>query len=257
MLYEKIVAECAKLESQIQELQAQLAVAPSEELSCARDRKYIKWYIRDERGRIPLKKSMREFAEQLAIKKYLTAQCNDLVAEQKALNAYLERHQPSTTDSLLAATSPYRELLLSHFHPASEAAKHWMQGPYQTNPKHPEHLKHKSFSGNYVRSKSELIIDTALYLHHIPYRYECELQLDDLTVYPDFTICHPQTADIYYYEHFGMMDNPAYAKKAYAKLSAYAEHGIIPSHNLIVTFETSKEPLTPDIIERIIETYFL
>ena len=40
------------------------------------------------------------------------------------------------------------------------------------------------------------------------------------------------------------MDDPEYAKKAFAKLTDYALHGLIPSVNLIVTFETSDKKLS-------------
>lgn len=82
------------------------------------------------------------------------------------------------------------------------------------NPVHPEHLKHPCLSGHLVRSKSELLIDQALFTHQIPFRYECALKLNDLTLYPDFTIRHPETGQFFYWEHFGMMDSPTYSQNA-------------------------------------------
>ena len=78
--------------------------------------------------------------------------------------------------------------------------------PYEKNPKYPEHLIHKTVSGIYVRSKSESMIALQLYTEKIPFRYECALQLGETTLYPDFTILHPKTGEIFYWEHFGMMD---------------------------------------------------
>jgi len=57
-----------------------------------------------------------------------------------------------------------------------------------------------------------------LYADNIPFRYECALQLDNITIYPDFTIRHPQTGETIYWEHFGRMDKDDYSKNAFSKL---------------------------------------
>lgn len=129
--------------------------------------------------------------------------------------------------------------------------------PYETNPTHPEQLICKSISGNNVRSKSEAMIDMYLYLNKIPCRYEAALELGDTVIYPDFTICHPQTMEIFYWEHFGLMDNPSYSKNAYSKLQLYTSHGIIPSIQLITTYETKDNPLDIELVEKFITHYFL
>ena len=78
----------------------------------------------------------------------------------------------------------------------------------------------------------------------IPYRYEYPLKLKDLgIVYPDFTLLKVATQEEIYWEHFGMMDNPAYCQKAIQKLHTYGRNGIYPGKNLIVTFETIQTPL--------------
>ena len=132
-----------------------------------------------------------------------------------------------------------------------------MHESYQKNQKYPEQLIHKSSSGNIVRSKSETIIDMLLYTNKIPFRYEALLQLGESSIFPDFTIRHPKTGDYYYWEHFGMMDNPAYFKKVTPKLDLYISHGIIPSIQLITTYETKEHPLSVDTISHLIEQYFL
>ena len=132
-----------------------------------------------------------------------------------------------------------------------------MNSPYEHNDSYPEQLIHKSLSGNLVRSKSEAIIDMYLYTNKIPFRYECALKLDDVILYPDFTIRHPKTGITYYWEHFGLMDNPSYAKSAFSKLQLYSSHGIIPSIQLITTFESKDSPLDTSLAEKLITHYFL
>ena len=96
-----------------------------------------------------------------------------------------------------------------------------------------------------------------LYTHKIPFRYECALQIGEIKLYPDFTIRHPKTGAVYYWEHFGLMDNSVYAQNAYTKLQLYTSHGIIPSIQLITTFETKENPINSDIVLKIIKHYFL
>lgn len=134
---------------------------------------------------------------------------------------------------------------------------HALRTSFITNPKHPEQLSIKTSSGHFVRSKSEALIDMALFSHRIPFRYECALTLGNNTFYPDFTIRHPKTGDTYYWEHFGLMDNSSYCRNVSLKLQQYSLNGIIPSIHLITTYETGEQPLNSELIEKIIDHYFL
>lgn len=258
-IYEQILAEHKRIEKEIQTLYNQIEMLPSGMLLCKTSGKYTKWYTKNNEKLIYLKKNQRSLAEQLAIKKYLTLLLNDLLYEEKSLELYLSHHNTNTprANQLLNQTSAYLELLDPHFKPFSIKVLEWINSTYEHNTKHPEHLIHKSLSGNTVRSKSETIIDMALFINKIPYRYECALYLDHLTFFPDFMIYHPLSSKIYYWEHFGMMDNPMYSKDVYNKLQVYNNHGYIPSINLITTFETKANPLTSDAVEKIIQHYFL
>ena len=48
-----------------------------------------------------------------------------------------------------------------------------------------------------------------------------------------------------------MMDNSDYAEQAVGKLSLYAHNGIFPGRNLIISTETSTQPLSTKLIEKI------
>lgn len=76
-------------------------------------------------------------------------------------------------------------------------------------------------------------------------------------MYPDFTIRHPITGEMVYWEHFGLMDEEAYRNSVYKKLKLYCDNGIIPSINLITTYETKQHPLDANHVEAIIKEYFL
>lgn len=190
-------------------------------------------------------------------KKYLSFKLEDLEDEKKAIESYLRHLKHRKSIELLINHSEYQKLLKPYFSPISEELSNWTNAPYECNQKYPEQLVHKGSSGKYVRSKSESMIDMVLYIHKIPFRYECALCLGETTLFPDFTIRHPKTGELFYWEHFGLMDNLEYSKNAYSKLQLYTNHGIIPSIQLIATYETREHPLTADVIERLVETYFL
>ena len=107
-----------------------------------------------------------------------------------------------------------------------------------------------------VTVPKEAIIDRMLFQNKIPFHYEEKLVLDGIILYPDFVIRHPITGQYFYWEHLGMMDNPDYCKHACDKIKLYCQHGIIPSVNLILTYETKQYPLSADKVERILQEYF-
>lgn len=188
----------------------------------------------------------------------MSLQLENFLQEKGALDAYLHLHDSNAEKSERLLASPgYQELLSSAFKPVSQEHLDWMNSPYDHNLKYPEQLTHKTSSGYLVRSKSEALIDMILHIYKVPFRYECALQLGDTIIYPDFTILHPHTGKIYYWEHFGLMDNQIYCKNACSKLQLYTSHGIIPTIQLITTYETKENPLSTETIENIVKTYFM
>lgn len=203
-----------------------------------------------------LETKIQNLKKQLAIKKYLSLVLEDLSQEKRAIQFYLNHHSTISKSLNLLKNPEFNSLLAPYFTPLSQELTDWMNSSYEHNLQHPEHLIHKSSSGNLVRSKSEAIIDMLLYINKIPFRYECALQLGEVTLFPDFTIRHPRTGEIYYWEHFGLMDNSSYSQNAFSKLQLYASHGIIPGIQLITTYETKEKPLGSDTVEEIIAHYF-
>lgn len=133
----------------------------------------------------------------------------------------------------------------------------WKNAEYERNTNYPEKLNVKGTQGKLLRSKSEAIIDRILYNAGIPFHYEEKLVLKNTFFYPDFTIRHPRTGAVYYWEHFGMMDNQDYINNSCIKLRTYCENGIVPSVNLILTYETLEHPLGIDDVEWLVSRYFM
>lgn len=247
------------MEKEIEKLQEKLEQLPEGKLICCQSKQQCKWYQSDGHTKSYIPQSDKDLAEKLAFKKYLTLQLQDLVNEKRALAFYLKHHSPDFEKSiqLLIDNPGYQELLEPYLTPLSQTLANWSRAPYERFAGHPEDLIHKSSSGNMVRSKSEALIDMFLYRNQIPFRYECALHLGETTLFPDFTIRHPQTGEIFYWEHFSLMDKPFYYNNAYSKLQFYASYNIIPSINLITTFETREHPLNIEMVEKTVEYYFL
>ena len=77
---------------------------------------------------------------------------------------------------------------------------------------------------------------------HIPYRYDARLDIGNHVYYPDFTIRHPVTGEYYYWEHVGMLDKPGYRSDFLTKFRVYINNGLLPDHNLILTYESDGHP---------------
>lgn len=257
MIKDMIIKRIAELKNEIHEIEMLEKTLPKEELICAKNGKGHKWYLKNAGKSIYLPKKERHLAEKLAMKKYYMLRKKDLMCELEACKAYIRKiPNENDTSGMLLKNAGYVELLGKAFGPHSENLEAWMAEEYETNKKYPEKLNIKGTQGKYLRSKSEAMIDNVLFRERIPFRYENQLVLDGIVMYPDFTIRHPKTGEYYYWEHFGMMDNSEYASHACRKIKTYCDNGIIPSINLIMTYETSACPIGMERIEQVAEYYF-
>lgn len=231
---------------------------PEGELICGKNANHYKWYIKNDNKKTYLSKDNKGLAEQLALKKYCLARKQDLLCEMAASEAYIRKisGRKNTSEDILNHPE-YSKLLERHFISKNKELQKWENEDYERNEMHKEHLIIKGTQGKMVRSKSEAIIDKMLYTAGIPFRYEEKLILGNAVIYPDFVIRHPKTGRYYYWEHFGMMDDVAYIKNTCEKIKLYSENSIIPSINLIMTFETKDNPLNINEVEQIIEKYFI
>lgn len=231
---------------------------PDGELLCHKNENRFKWYLKKQEGTVYLPKNKKELAQQLALKKYYTCKKKELESELAACNAYLRimMSKEGKAEKLLEHPE-YGRLLDQYLIPINEELRKWQSAPYEKNKKYEEDLIIKGTQGKMLRSKSEAIIDMMLFKNRIPFRYEEKLILDGITLYPDFVIRHPMTGEYFYWEHFGMMDDENYMNHACDKLKLYCQNGIIPSVNLIATYESKKYPLNVEKVESIIQEYFL
>lgn len=237
--------EARRIRAEMKAIKQKFGSFPEVHLFCIKNGKYFKYYQTDGHTNTYIPKSNQDLAVVLAAKEYYERLETKLNHIQKMIE-YYERHiekDQGSIDALFAQDSGYRPLLESISDTKDFSS--WAREDYPSNPYQPEGKQFKTQTGIYVRSKSEKMIADTLTSYKISYRYEAALYLD-YTIYPDFTIRHPETGDLYYYEHFGMVDDPNYRRKMLDKCDMYMRHEIF---DLLYTIESKDRPLTVEQID--------
>lgn len=151
-----------------------------------------------------------------------------------------------------------RELVEPLVLPVEEMARRWAAEPYEPKEFRPGDPEHYAKNGLRVRSKSERdavdeMLDFALY-----FKYECPLVLKGLgLIHPDFMVMSKRTGQVWIWEHFGKVDDRAYAQDMVKRIEAYHYNGYFEGKNLIYTMESYQQPFNRKEARRIIEQYFI
>jgi hypothetical protein len=127
-----------------------------------------------------------------------------------------------------------------------------------------DRLIHRTARGEFVRSKSEVIIANELHNSGIDYSYERELLFDQgKPRYPDFTIEDAASGLTIYWEHCGMLTDSGYKARWDAKRKWYQENGVKsleegggPNGTLVVTTDDPRTGFDTVEIGKIINQLF-
>lgn len=142
-----------------------------------------------------------------------------------------------------------------------EYAKQWQSKKYEAPGFSENSLLYVTQSGLRVRSKSEIIIADLLQQKKVPFLYEFPLELKTFygkkIFHPDFCCLNLRTRQEFYWEHFGMMDDPEYSANAVGKLKIFNENHFKQGKNLIITMESQSNPLTAKETLRVIEDFLM
>lgn len=245
------------IENELINLKKDYSNQPPGKLICVNNGKYTKWYNSHDGITEYIPKGTPNIAKTLAYKKFILAKINDLEKESRAIKSYLRILGDNSNKAEKLINNPaFQQLITKPQYCFSEQLNEWLASDYRKCTKHPEHLIHKSTGGAKLRSKSEANIHSALCLHNIPFRYEAELVLSGNVIYPDFTLRHPHTGEKIYWEHFGLISQPDYRKDFLFKMNLYTSNGIIPSINLITSYETPDKPYTFYDAEQTLKQFF-
>jgi len=244
-----------RLEEELQSSKQLLKKCQKGKFHICQEGKYTRWYTQEKGKPVYISKKNIERARSLATRKYLEIRIEELVEELDLVNKLNEVEEKGKSRTFLSNPS-YSELLIKKAGDLEPTINAWLAEDYPRNTFHSEQLTHKSISGNFLRSKAEQDIDALLFMEHIPYCYERPVEINGYYRYPDFTIMHPKTGKLYYWEHLGRAGDPKYVLDNTNKLFEYAMNGITLGDNLICTFETLEHPLTMDTIQKMINMYF-
>lgn len=172
------------------------------------------------------------------------------------LEKFQERLNYKKPEEVYGTLNPYRRTLVTpHILTDEEYVKQWMEVEYQRKAFEEEESSFITEKGERVRSKSEKIIADKLYSMGIPYRYECPILLSNsIRIYPDFTMLKMPDRKVVYMEHFGLLDEGAYLETTMRKLKLYNENGIVLGDNLLITCETSRNPLNVKMLDSMLRT---
>ncbi len=209
--------------------------------------------------KIYLKVSEKELAEALAQKAY-DQKCLKVLENWKKHAQQIDLW--SAEQTLLgvyeAMGAERRELVEALVLPVEERARRWAAEPYEPKGFRPEDPEFYAKNGLRVRSKSERdvvdeILDFSLYL-----KYECPLTLKGLgLIHPDFMVMSKRTGQVWIWEHFGKVDDRAYAQDMVKRIEAYHYNGFYEGKNFIYTMESYRQPFSRKDARRIIEQYFI
>lgn len=240
--------------NQLQQEATELAAAIAKESSSKRLEIFSKgnssrWYVFENGQRKYLPKKQRKEASKLARQAWRRARLTEVEAEIEACCSYLKKVDGCSREMEKLLAKPGIDTLIGSSHSAVES---WVKECFAKNPNHPETLKFHTPSGVLVRSKSEVLIAMTLDKYGVPFRYECPLETNSGTFYPDFTILNPADRRLYIWEHFGLMDDVAYTSNFASKINTYIQLGYFPDDNLLMTFESAERPLDPDAIEKLV-----
>ena len=245
------------------EVEERLLIAPPGKIHIVNSGTRTQFYLRKDASERSGKYIRKTEAD--TIRKHLQKRYDEEVL--KLVNTEIDRLEQflkksgNLSDMIRQTYSNYPVTVKSYISPIDLSDKdfleEWQNTPYQKKEISDYVPMYETNRKERVRSKSELAIANMLAEKEIPYKYECPLILQNgITIYPDFTVMHIASRKEIYWEHRGMMDDRDYARRAVFKLRSMMKNGLVLWDNLIITEETSANPLGTNEIEMVINTYF-
>lgn len=206
---------------------------------------------------IYLKNENHELKEELCRKRFIKDSIIKVGKNLKSIECFLKTFEPHESTAIISTYPKVIVDLINYPEGPNDSEDSWQNEKYEKNESYPENLVHWTASGLKVRSKSESIIASLLEKNNVMYRYEAALKIDDFVIYPDFTLRRKFDGKIFYWEHFGMMDDAEYIQSVNKKLCYFIENNILPWDRLIITFETKDVPLDARNVQSIISGFSL
>lgn len=247
------------LQNAITEKEKKLKTAPEGHIRTIKHRNSFQYYLVTTRAHSNgtyLPRSKFNLVKKIFQRDYDKAILPELKSKLNTLNQFLQT-APDKFYSTYETFSQNKQTLIT---PVTLSDKQyteiWLSREFTPKQSHSDTKIHTTSFGLNVRSKSEALIAEALLRNNIPFYYEYPLVTKSIgTIYPDFFCLNLRTRQEFYWEHFGMIDDLAYAISTTRKISIFQNEGFFPGKNLIISFETADYPITSHSIQKLIETY--
>lgn len=275
IIYEEALTEYKDLQKQINDLQSRIKKYPPGFLRINHKNGCPQYYhvigLSEQDDRIVDEQAQRKQSVKyirkkdlaivplLAQKQYDLKLLKELQARKTALKNLLSVYSDTNPYSIIESYCPDRVNLIQTDYISDELyAEYWQSKQYNRDSFTEDIPEIYTVKGERVRSKSEKIIADTFERLCIPYRYEFPVKLfSGRWIHPDFMVLNKRTRKEYFWEHFGLLDNPEYCAKALKKLEELAENGILPGKNLIITAESSQRVLNNKMINKHIQEYLI
>ena len=221
------------------------------------------YYYRSENSlkETPLrKKDDLSLIQNLARKDYYENLSEEIERELFRIDSLLKIKEKESIANVFIKLHPARQELVKQVEPTlKQRLSLWINMEELQSEPEPGRYFIPTQRGENVRSKNEYIIANALFKHGIPYKYEFPYKaVNGRILHPDFYVFNRTTGQEFYWEHFGMMDNPEYVINSMMyKINLYKMDDIIIGKNLIATFSGGKYEFSESDADQMIETYLL
>ena len=193
----------------------------------------------------------------LVRKQYVKAALKNLDSDLDALDTFIDQYKCSDPDSVMEQFIQKNPELAAGISYKQQQLSEWASEYVPKTEYYKESLRLYALDGTKMRSDGELFVASRLEHYGIPYRYEAKLPIPDLGYIPDFTIMRPSDRKIFYWEHFGKIDDHQYVLDNYVKVGKYMDYGIVPWDNLIMTYNYKKGGVNIRLIEAMINAWLL
>ncbi|MCR5716678.1 MAG: hypothetical protein K6G23_07535 [Lachnospiraceae bacterium] len=217
------------------------------------------YYLLENGKRIYVKKQDMDKVRGILQKEYDEAMYKALITVRYRIQLFIKQYDLNRIDQVYSGMGDARKQLVKPLIPTDEQfVEEWYQTYKGNQNSFPEQGSYLTARGEHVRSKSEKIIADLFEKYKIPYRYEPMLELSDgRCVYPDFVVLNVRRRKTIYWEHFGLITDGDYARKALGKLSIYEESGYVVGDDLLFSMESDRIPLNVKLLERKIHQHIL
>ena len=219
-------------------------------------RYYLRESTKDKCG-VYLDRSRDSDKRKYAVKKYIKELLKNIENEIKKLERIQRLDVSDSIISTYESLNPGVKKLINPINVDDETfIKMWMTENYdglEFDPR--DQSSFYSDKGERMRSKSEVIIANTLNRMKIPYKYERPVKrVNGELLFPDFTVLDVKKRKVKYWEHLGKMDDMVYVTRNLWKLDEYRKIDIRLGLNLILTYESSLNPLGTKEIYNVIQS---